>query len=103
MFFSIEEILFFSSVGRLKFLYKYRSGILDDETINASIAPGPTPNNRYTPVDLNDSQISHTHPYPYPQESATLYGQANRRYLRGRAACVQGLLNGKRDPHINPI
>ena len=55
------EKRFFPSVGRLSFLYAYRPNILVDETANATIAPGPMPNNRDTPTDMNDFHVAHTH------------------------------------------
>ena len=61
MFFSTGNIPFFPSVGRLNFLYVYRPGMLVDETTNASMAPGPMPNNRDTAVDINDFHASHAH------------------------------------------
>ena len=61
VFFSTGDTLFFLSVGRLNFLYAYRPGILLDETANATIAPGLTPSNRDTPVDINDFYVAHTH------------------------------------------
>ena len=32
-----------------------------DETANATIAPGLTPSNRDTPVDINDFHVAHAH------------------------------------------
>ena len=61
VFFSTGDTLFFPSVGRLNFLYAYRPGMLVDETANANIAPGLTPSNRDTPVDINDFHVAHAH------------------------------------------
>ena len=61
MFFSTGGTLFFPSIERLNFLYAYRPGILVDETANATIAPGRTPSNRDTPVEINDFHIAHAH------------------------------------------
>ena len=58
---STGDTLFFPSVGRLNFLYAYRPGMLVDETANAAIAPGLTPSNRDTPVDINDFHVTHDH------------------------------------------
>ena len=55
------EKLFFSSVGRLNFLYAYRPNALVDQTANATIAPGPMPNNHDTPTDINDFHVAHAH------------------------------------------
>ena len=79
VFFSNGGTLFFPSVGRLNFLYAYRSGMLVDET--ATIAPGLSPSNRDTPVDINSRC-----PCPCPRGSATQDGQANGRYPRRKAA-----------------
>ena len=35
--------------------------MLIDETANATIAPGHTPSNRDTPVDINDFHVAHAH------------------------------------------
>ena len=61
MFFSTDDTLFFPSVGRVHFLYVYRPGMLFDETANATIAPGLSPSNRDTPVDINDFHVAHAH------------------------------------------
>ena len=61
VFFSTGDTLFFPSVGRLNFLYAYRPGMLVDETANATIAPGLTPSNLDTPVDINDFHVAHAH------------------------------------------
>ena len=59
--FKTGETLFFPSVGRLNFLYAYRPGALNDENVNAVIAPGPEPSNRGTPVDINAFHAAHAH------------------------------------------
>ena len=59
VFFSTRDTIFFPSVGRLNFMYAYRPGILVDETVNATIAPVPTPSNHDTPVDINDFHVAH--------------------------------------------
>ena len=56
-----EEKPFCPSVGRLSFLYAYRPNALVDETTSATIAPGPMPNNRDTPTDINDFHVAHAH------------------------------------------
>ena len=61
VFFSTGDTLFFPSVGRLKFLYAYRPGMLVDGTANATIAPGLSPSNRDTPVDINAFHVAHVH------------------------------------------
>ena len=61
LFFSTGDTLFFPSVGRLNFLYAYRPGMLVDETANATTAPGLSPSNRDTPVDINDFRVAHAH------------------------------------------
>ena len=61
VFFSTGETLFFSSVGKLNFLYAYRPGMLVDETASATIAPGPTPGNRDTPVGTNYFHVAHAY------------------------------------------
>ena len=63
VFFFTGGTLFFifPSVGMLNFLYAYRPGMLLDETANATIAPGLTPSNRDTPVDINDFHVAHAH------------------------------------------
>ena len=53
--------LFSPSVGRLIFLYAYRPRALNDENVNAVIAPGPEPSNRGTPVDINAFHAAHAH------------------------------------------
>ena len=55
------EKLFFPSVGRLNFLCAYHPNALVDETANATIAPGPMPNNRDTPTNINDFHVAHAH------------------------------------------
>ena len=37
--------------------------MLVDETANATIAPGLSPSNRDTPVDINDFHVAHVHAY----------------------------------------
>ena len=32
-----------------------------DESVNAAISPGPMPNNRDTPVDINNFHVAHAH------------------------------------------
>ena len=59
--FKTGETLLFPSVGRLNFLYAYRPGALNDENVNAVIAPGPEPSNRGTPVDINAFHAAHAH------------------------------------------
>ena len=77
------EKLFFTSVGRLNFIYGYRPNALVDETANATIAPGPMPNNRDTPTDINDFHIVHAHAHKGAlrktarQMSITLVGKMN--------------------------
>ena len=61
VFFSAGDTMFFSSVGRLNFLYAYRPGMLVDKTANATNAPGPTTSNRDTPVDINGFHVAHAH------------------------------------------
>ena len=61
VFFSTGDTLFFPSVGRLNFLYAYRPGTLVDETANATIAPGLSPSNRDTPININDFHVAHAH------------------------------------------
>ena len=61
VFFSTGDTLFFPPVERLNFLYAYRPGMLFDETANATIAPGLSPSNRDTPVDINDFHVAHAH------------------------------------------
>ena len=61
MFLSTGDTLFFPSVGRLNLLYAYRPGMLVDENTNGTIAPGLTPSNRDTPVDINDFHVAHAH------------------------------------------
>ena len=63
VFFSTRDTLFFPCVGRLNYLYIHRPGMLVDETANATIARGPTPGNRDTPVDINDFHVAHAHAY----------------------------------------
>ena len=61
VFFSTGDTLFSPSVGRLNFLYAYRHGMLANETANATIAPGLSPSNCDTPVDINDFNVAHAH------------------------------------------
>ena len=61
VFLSTGDTLFFPPVERLNFLYAYRPGMLFDETANATIAPGLSPSNRDTPVDINDFHVAHAH------------------------------------------
>ena len=58
---SSGETLFFPSVGRLNFLYSYRSGALVDESASAVFAPGFMPNNRDIPIDMNNFHVAHAH------------------------------------------
>ena len=39
----------------------YRPGMFVDETPNVTFAPGLTPSNRDTPVDINDFHVAHAH------------------------------------------
>ena len=59
--FKTGETLFFSLVGRLNFLYAYRSGALNDENANAVIAPVPELSRRSTPVDINAFHATHAY------------------------------------------
>ena len=61
VFVSTGDTLFFPSVERINFLCAYRTGMLVDEATNATIAPGLTPNNRETPVDINGFHVTHAH------------------------------------------
>ena len=42
-------------------MYAYRPCALNDENVNAVIAPGPEPSNRGTPVDINAFHTAHAH------------------------------------------
>ena len=55
------KTLILPSVGRLNFLYACRPGVLGYERANAMIAPGPEPNNRGTPVDINAFHAAYAH------------------------------------------
>ena len=56
-----EEKLFLFSVGRLNFLYAYHPNVLVDETANATTVPGPMPNNRDTPPEINNVRVAYAH------------------------------------------
>ena len=55
------EELSFPSVERIDFFYAYRENVLIDETANATVAPGPMPNNHDTLNDINDFHVAHAH------------------------------------------
>ena len=55
--------------------------MLVDETANATIAPGPTPSNRDTPVDVNDVYVAEAHTH-----EGVLRKTASRRYPRRKAS-----------------
>ena len=59
--FKTGETIFFPSVGGLNFRYAYRPGALNDENVNAVIAPAPKPSNRGTQVDINAFHTAHAH------------------------------------------
>ena len=52
--FNTGKKLLFPSVWTTNFLYAYRPDAFVDETDNATFEPGPMPNNRDTPTDIND-------------------------------------------------
>ena len=45
----------------MNFLYAYRTGAFMDESVNAVIAPGPMPNNRDTPSNIDNFLVVHVH------------------------------------------
>ena len=65
VFFATGKTLFSPYFRRLNFLYAYRSGMFVDETTNTTIAPGPTPSNCDTPVDINGLHVAHAHAHAY--------------------------------------
>ena len=101
MDFITGEKLFFPSVGRLHFLYAYRPNALVDEIDNATIAPGPMPNNRDTLTGINDFHVAHA--CLCPRGSLAQDHKANGRHRRWENARVQGLFFGKGDQDVKYI
>ena len=95
---SSGEILFFSSVGRLNFLYAYRPSALVDESASAVITPGPMPNNRDTPIDNNTFHVARA----YAHEGA-LRKTAKQLGITLEGKMHEWLFSGEWDPHVRPI
>ena len=84
-------------------MYAYRPGMLNDETANATIAPGPTPSTRDAPVNINDFHVAHVHTHEgalrktAKQMGVTLEGQLHERKGCSMAKGVRMSIPSKTD------
>ena len=85
VFFSTGDTLFFSSVGRLNFLYAYRPGMLVDEIANATNAPGLSPSNVTPPL----TSMTFTLPMPMPMPTRERYARRPSKWaLPWKESCM---------------